>query len=233
MLCPLPFPFALLFAVQRLKLFDRSNMGCTSFSFSRTSRALGSNCTDGFSRMLLAGEPCKPSVAAVVSVGAPSVESVCVRSDELCWGAVALARRASSESVSDGYATQSAGSLITGCCACSVDMFWLSFGSSLVMNKSSGRIMTTSSKPMSVSLPLCDKLPDLLLNELVMLATLSFRMTDDADDRTRCSFRARPVMPGNGSTSLLQTSVNRFSILALSLRAGANTGSRALVVSND
>jgi len=70
-----------------------------------------------------------------------------------------------------------------------------------------------------------------------MLVTLNFLITVDADARTRLSLRARAVMPGNGSTSRLQTSANSASKRALSLRAGASTGIRtgirSWVVSND
>lgn len=38
--------------------------------------------------------------------------------------------------------------------------------------------------------------PDRLVKLLVMLATLSFRIMELAEERTRCSLRARPVIPG-------------------------------------
>lgn len=66
-----------------------------------------------------------------------------------------------------------------------------------------------------------------------MLATLSFRMTDEAELRTRCSLRDRVVMPGNGRMSRLHTSLRSASILALSLRGGASVGIRWFVVSSD
>lgn len=68
---------------------------------------------------------------------------------------------------------------------------------------------------------------------LAMLATLSFRITDDADDRTRCSLLARTVMPGKGRTSRVQTSDKRASSRALSPLEGARTGTREVVVSRD
>ena len=79
----------------------------------------------------------------------------------------------------------------------------------------------------------CDKLLDLLVKELAILATLSFLMTVDAEVRTKFSLRARVVMPGNGRISRLQTSARNTSSRARSLRAGASTGIRALVVSRD
>lgn len=62
-----------------------------------------------------------------------------------------------------------------------------------------------------------------------MLATLSFRIMEVADARTRCSLRLRPVMPGNGRMSRVHTSVSRASSLILSARGGANTVIRFVV----
>jgi hypothetical protein len=66
-----------------------------------------------------------------------------------------------------------------------------------------------------------------------MPTALSFRITDDADARTRCSLRDRAVIPGNGSTSRVQTSASRASSRARSARGGASTGMRLFVVSSD
>lgn len=66
-----------------------------------------------------------------------------------------------------------------------------------------------------------------------MLATLSLRIIDDADVRTKCSLLDRVVMPGNGSTSRLHTSDKSASSLARSLRVGARTGILDVVVSRD
>ena len=68
---------------------------------------------------------------------------------------------------------------------------------------------------------------------LVMLTTLNFRIMDDADARTSCSLLDRVVIPGKGSTSLVQTSDRRASSRALSPREGASTGIRLFVVSSD
>lgn len=66
-----------------------------------------------------------------------------------------------------------------------------------------------------------------------MLATLSLRMTDEADARTRCSLRDRAVIPGKGRTSLVHTSESSASSRARSAREGARTGIRLLVVRRD
>ena len=50
-----------------------------------------------------------------------------------------------------------------------------------------------------------------------------------ADARTRCSLRARPVMPGNGRTSRVQTSERIVSSRIRSAREGARTGMRFVV----
>jgi hypothetical protein len=65
-----------------------------------------------------------------------------------------------------------------------------------------------------------------LVKLLAMLATLSFLIIELADARTRCSFRARPLIPGKGRTSRLQTSESRASSRILSARGGAKTGMR-------
>jgi len=77
------------------------------------------------------------------------------------------------------------------------------------------------------------RLADRLVKELVMLATLSLRIIEDADVRTMCSLRARLVMPGNGSMSRLQTSESSASSRARSPLEGASTGIRVFVVSSD
>lgn len=66
-----------------------------------------------------------------------------------------------------------------------------------------------------------------------MLATLSFLITVDAEARTRCSLRARVVMPGKGRTSRLQTSASSASRRARWLRAGDSTEIRACVARRD
>lgn len=76
-------------------------------------------------------------------------------------------------------------------------------------------------------------LPDrLLLKLLVMLATLSFLIIEDAEERTRCSPLLRPVIAGYGRMCLVQTSASSLSSRILSLREGARTGMR-FVVSSD
>lgn len=72
-----------------------------------------------------------------------------------------------------------------------------------------------------------------LLKELVILATLSFLITEDAEARTRCSLRDLVVMPGNGRMSRLHTSVRSASSRARSPRDGARIGKRELVVNSD
>lgn len=65
-----------------------------------------------------------------------------------------------------------------------------------------------------------------------MLTTLSLRITDDAEARTSCSLLDRVVIPGNGKTSLVQTSERRASSRARSAREGASTGIRLFVKSD-
>ena len=65
-----------------------------------------------------------------------------------------------------------------------------------------------------------------------MLVTLSLRIIEDAEVRTRCSLLDRFVIPGKGSDSLLHTSDKSASRRALSPRDGAKTGVR-LVVRSD
>jgi hypothetical protein len=77
------------------------------------------------------------------------------------------------------------------------------------------------------------KLAERRLKLPVMLTALSLRIIDDADARTRCSLLDRAVIPGKGRTSRVQTSESRASSRARSARAGASTGTRLLVVSND
>jgi hypothetical protein len=48
-----------------------------------------------------------------------------------------------------------------------------------------------------------------------------------------CSPRDRASIPGNGSTSVVQTSASSASSLARSARAGASTGMRLFVVRRD
>lgn len=94
----------------------------------------------------------------------------------------------------------------------------------------------TSSPSDSSSLPplvILARLADRLVNVLAMLATLSLRITECADVRMRCSFRARTVIPGKGSTSRVHTSDSNASSRALSPRDGANIGTRPLVASRD
>lgn len=49
-------------------------------------------------------------------------------------------------------------------------------------------------------------LTDRLVKELAMLATLSFLITEEALERTRCSLRERTVIPGKGRASRVHTS---------------------------
>jgi hypothetical protein len=65
-----------------------------------------------------------------------------------------------------------------------------------------------------------------------MLTALNFFITDEAEERTRCSLRDLAVIPGSGSTSRLQTSDNRASILDRSARSGARTGMRWLAAND-
>lgn len=73
---------------------------------------------------------------------------------------------------------------------------------------------------------------DRFVKLLAILATLSLRIIELADARTRCSLRARVVIPGNGMISEVQTSASRCSILILSTREGARTGIRFVVRSD-
>jgi hypothetical protein len=73
------------------------------------------------------------------------------------------------------------------------------------------------------------KLPERLVKLVVMLATLSLRIMELADARTRCSLLVRPGSPGNGRISRDQTSESKFSSLALSLRDGVSIGIRLVV----
>lgn len=66
-------------------------------------------------------------------------------------------------------------------------------------------------------------LPLLLVKLLVILATLSLRIIELADLLTICSLRARPIIPGYGKTSRVQTSARRLSIRIRSARGGAKT----------
>lgn len=77
------------------------------------------------------------------------------------------------------------------------------------------------------------KLPDRLVKVLAILATLSLRIIEDAEERTRCSPRLRHGIPGNGSTSFVQTSERRDSRRALSPRGGARIGTLPFVVNSD
>lgn len=77
------------------------------------------------------------------------------------------------------------------------------------------------------------RLGERLLNVLAMLVTLSLRIMECADERIRCSFRARAVMPGKGKISRVQTSDNSASNLALSALGGVSTGTRPLVARRD
>ena len=77
------------------------------------------------------------------------------------------------------------------------------------------------------------RLAERLLKLLAMLTTLSLRMTDDADARTRCSLLDRAVIPGKGRMSRVHTSESSASSRARSPREGASTGIRAVVVRSD
>ena len=72
-----------------------------------------------------------------------------------------------------------------------------------------------------------------LVKLLAMLTTLSLRITDDADARTRCSLLDRAVIPGKGRISRVQTSARSASSRARSPRAGASTSMRVFVVRSD
>src|SRR3954454_16114960 len=50
------------------------------------------------------------------------------------------------------------------------------------------------------------RLPDRFVKLLAILATLSFRIIELAEARTGCSLRLRPVIPGYGRISRVQTS---------------------------
>lgn len=92
------------------------------------------------------------------------------------------------------------------------------------------------SSPSDSSLPplgMLARLAERFVNVLVMLVTLSLRITECADVRMRCSFRARTVIPGKGRDSRVQTSESNASSRALSPRDGASTGTRPLVASRD
>jgi hypothetical protein len=65
-----------------------------------------------------------------------------------------------------------------------------------------------------------------------MLATLSFLIIELAEALTRCSLLVRPVIPGKGRISRVQTSDIRFSRRTLSVREGASTGIRFVVRSD-
>lgn len=75
-------------------------------------------------------------------------------------------------------------------------------------------------------------LEDRFVKLLVMLATLSFRITELADARTTSLLRGLDVMPGKGRISLDHTSCNRISSRTLSSREGDKTGMR-LVLRSD
>lgn len=68
--------------------------------------------------------------------------------------------------------------------------------------------------------------PERLAKLLVMLATLSFRIMELAEERTICSLRARPVIPGYGRICFVHTSESKRSSLTLSALEGARTGMR-------
>ena len=68
--------------------------------------------------------------------------------------------------------------------------------------------------------------PERLVKLLVMLATLSFRIMELAEERTICSLRARPVIPGYGRMCFVHTSESKRSSLTLSALEGARTGMR-------
>src|SRR6187402_2380823 len=76
------------------------------------------------------------------------------------------------------------------------------------------------------------RLPDRFVKLLAILATLSFRIIELADARTGCSLRLRPVIPGYGRNSRVQTSDRMVSRRIRSARVGASTGMR-LVVTRD
>jgi hypothetical protein len=94
------------------------------------------------------------------------------------------------------------------------------------------RLASSSAPPLSFCCKLA-RLAERLPKVLVMLTTLSFRITDDADARTSCSLLERAVIPGKGKMSLVQTSDKRASSRALSAREGASTGMRLFVVRSD
>jgi len=101
---------------------------------------------------------------------------------------------------------------------------------------SSSVAIGSSSSTCSFSFPLSTHALEWLVERrklLAMLTELSLRITDDADERIRCSPRARMVIPGKGSLSLVQTSDNRASSRARSPREGASTGIRLLEPGSD
>lgn len=65
-----------------------------------------------------------------------------------------------------------------------------------------------------------------------MVATLSFLIIELAETLTLSSLLARPVMPGKGNISRLQTSESKFSIRTRSVRDGVNTCTRFVVRSD-
>jgi hypothetical protein len=81
----------------------------------------------------------------------------------------------------------------------------------------------------SVALCRLAMLLDRFVKLLAKLATLNFLIMELADARTRCSLRARPVIPGNGRMSRVQTSARRVSSRTRSARDGARTGMRFVV----
>lgn len=92
------------------------------------------------------------------------------------------------------------------------------------------------SPPEPPSLPpllMLTRLAERLVNVLAKLVTLNLRITECAEVRMRCSFRARTVIPGNGRISRVHTSESNASNRALSPRDGASIGTRPLVASRD
>ncbi len=104
-------------------------------------------------------------------------------------------------------------------------------GSSLCLKSRASRSMWDSAS--SLALGILGTLVERLPRELVMLATLSFRIIVVAELRTRCSLLDRVVMPGNGKTLRLHTSASKASRRARSPREGASTGVREFVVNSD
>ena len=139
-----------------------------------------------------------------------SIESFCLRISFSSWPAASR----------DVAASSTSGSALDSLELCSVREY-VTFCVSLSTELSS-----------SVVLFRLAMLPDRLVKLLVMLATLSFRIIEWAEARTRCSLLAWPAIPGNGRISRVQTSARRLSSLTRSERAGARTGIR-LVVRSD